>query len=92
MRFVIPAALAIGGLVLMVMAVFNERRMQRHRQPGVTYAQATFRRDGGWRRTDLFTPAGLQYQRQASRYGVSGALLLVFALVGWGIAAALGMR
>jgi hypothetical protein len=65
----------------MAIAVFNERRMHRHRQPGVTYAQATFRRDGGWRRTDLFTTTGLQYQRQASRYGVLGALLWIIALI-----------
>lgn len=67
----------------MCVAVFKERRMHRHRQPGVSYSQATFRRDGGWRRTDLFTPAGLQYQRQASRYGVLGALLWVAALLVW---------
>jgi hypothetical protein len=65
----------------MAVAVFNERRMHRHRQPGVSYAQATFRKDGGWRRTDLFTPVGLQYQRRASRYGVVGALLWILALV-----------
>lgn len=77
----IPIALGIGGAVSMAIAVFSERRMHRHRQPGVTYAQATFRRDGGWRRADLFSPAGLQYQRQASRYGVLGALLWILALI-----------
>ena len=65
----------------MAMAVFNERRMHRHRQPGVSYAQATFRRDGGWRRADLFSADGLAYQRRASRYGVLGALLWILALV-----------
>jgi hypothetical protein len=71
----------LAGTISMAIAVFNERRMHRHRQPGVTYAQATFRRDGGWRRTDLFTPAGLGYQKQASRYGVLGALLWIVALI-----------
>jgi len=65
----------------MAVAVFNERRMHRHRQPGVTYAQATFRKDGGWRRSDLFTPTGLRYQRIASRFGVLGALLWILALI-----------
>lgn len=65
----------------MSIAVLNERRMHRHRQPGVTYAQATFRRDGGWRRIDLFTEEGLRYQRQASRYGVAGAALWILALL-----------
>jgi len=65
----------------MGIAVLNERRMHRHRQPGVTYAQATFRRDGGWRRTDLFTPTGLEYQRRASRYSAFGALLWILALI-----------
>ena len=55
--------------------------MHRHRQPGVTYAQATFRRDGGWRRTDLFTESGLQYQRRASRYGAIEILLWILALI-----------
>lgn len=65
----------------MAVAVFNERRMNRHRQPGVSYSDATFRRDGGWRRDDLFTPTGLAYQRRASRYGVLGVLLWILALV-----------
>jgi hypothetical protein len=62
-------------------AVVNERRMQRHRQPGVDYGQVTWRRDGGWRRADLFTETGLAYQREASRYGVVGAALLIVALL-----------
>lgn len=65
----------------MGVAVLNERRMHRHRQPGVTYAQATYRRDGGWRRTDLFTPEGLAFQRRASKYGVLGAALWILALL-----------
>jgi hypothetical protein len=65
----------------MGVAVFHERRMHRHRQPGVTYTQATFRKDGGWRRKDLFTPAGLHNQHRASRYGVLGLLLWILALV-----------
>jgi hypothetical protein len=65
----------------MVVAIYNERRMHRHRQPGVTYAQATFRRDGGWRRADLFTAEGLRIQRFASLCGVSGAALWVLGLI-----------
>jgi hypothetical protein len=83
----IPAALALAGSILVGVAVLNERRMHRHRQPGVTYAQATYRRDGGWRRADLFTPEGLAYQRQASRYGVIGAALWVLALIAWAVVA-----
>jgi len=70
-------------VLLLAAGIFNERRMHRHRQPGVTYARATFRHDGGWRRTELFTPIGLQYQRQASRYGFTGLLLLMLALLVW---------
>jgi len=55
--------------------------MHRHRQPGITYARATYRVDGGWRRADLFTPEGLAFQRKASRYGVMGAALWVLALI-----------
>jgi len=54
--------------------------MQRHRQPGVSYAQVTWRRDGGWRRADLFTPEGLAHQKLASRYGLMGVLLWLAAL------------
>ena len=76
-------ALAIVGTLLMVAAVYNERRMQRHRQPGVTYAQVTLRRDGGWRRSDLFTEEGLRYQRLASGFGVPAAVLWAFAVLAW---------
>lgn len=81
----VPTALAAAGTLSMAIAVFNERRMHRYRQPGVTYAQATFRRDGGWRRADLFMPEGLRYQRQASRFGVTGALLWVLSLIAYAI-------
>lgn len=90
----IPRTLAVGtsgalfaaGLVLLVLAVRQERLMQRHRQPGVSYRAVTFRRDGGWRRSDLFTPEGLAHQRRASGFGAAGAAcwvvsLLVLALV-----------
>ena len=80
----IPIALAVAGGTALIVAVFNERRMNRHRQPGVTYAQVTLRRDGGWRRADLFKAEGLKYQGAASRYGLAGALLLVMALIAWG--------
>ena len=85
----VSAILAGIGVVLLGAAVIAERRMQRHRQPGVTYAQVTLRRDGGWRRADLFTPAGLRYQRRASLCGVVGALLLAASLLAW---IALGTR
>ena len=68
------------GTACVLVAVYHERRMHRHRQPGVTYAQATFRRDGGWRRTDLFTDEGLAHQRRASTFGVTGAALWLLAL------------
>jgi hypothetical protein len=77
----LAAALGIAGTLLMGVAVYNERRMQRHRQPGVSYSQVTFRRDGGWKRSDLFTDAGLRYQRRASGFGVPAALLWVLALL-----------
>ena len=67
----------------MAAAIYNERRMHRHRQPGVTYGQATYRRDGGWRRADLFTAEGLAYQRKASTLGITGAALWLLALIAW---------
>jgi hypothetical protein len=69
------------GTAAMLVAIVFERLMHRHRQPGVTYAQATFRRDGGWRRDDLFLPRGLAYQRKASTFGVLGAGLWVLGLI-----------
>ena len=72
-----------AGLLFLSAAVWNERRMQRHRQPGVTYRAVTLRRDGGWRRTDLFTETGLRYQRRASTFGLAGTACLVAALGTW---------
>jgi len=62
--------------------------MQQHRQPGVTYAAATFRRDGGWRKSELFTARGLEYQAQAARFGMTAAALWVVALLSWALLAA----
>ncbi|HEY0997706.1 MAG TPA: hypothetical protein VGD77_17075 [Gemmatimonadaceae bacterium] len=75
--------LAAAGVMLLVTAVACERRMHRHRQPGVSYADATLRLDGGWRRPDLFTAEGLRLQRRASRCGVTGAGLLLASLALW---------
>lgn len=75
--------LAVAGLAFFGAAVVHERRMHAHRQPGVGYAQATFRRDGGWRRADLFTEAGLRHQRGASLFGITGAALLVASILLW---------
>jgi hypothetical protein len=79
-RLWLPGMIAAAGVVSLGWAVVNERRMQRHRQPGVSYAQVTWRRDGGWRRGELFTETGLAHQKRASRFGVFGAVLLVSAL------------
>ena len=81
----VAEALAIAGTLLMGVAIYNERRMQRHRQPGVTYAQVTFRKDGGWRRSELFTPEGLKHQRRASGFGVPAALLWALAVLAWSL-------
>ena len=67
----------------MGVAIWNERMMQRHRRPGVTYAQVTFRKDGAWRNSELFTDEGLRYQRRASGFGVPAALLWVLALIAY---------
>ncbi len=66
-------------------AILSERRMHEHRQPGVTYGQATFRVievDGRWQNGTLFTPEGLRHQKRASFSAVTGFLL-------WGVAATL---
>lgn len=84
----IAAALAVAGNASVIVAVYNERRMQRHRQPGLSYAQVTWRRDGGWRRADLFKPEGLAYQRRAARYGATGVLLWILAAVAYIVSAA----
>ena len=75
--------LALSGVGCLTVAVVNERLMHRHRQSGVTYADATLRRDGGWRRADLFTADGLRHQRRASAWGVTGAALLVASVFAW---------
>jgi hypothetical protein len=74
-------ALVLGGIAALAWAVVNERRMQRHRRQGVTWGQVTWRRDGGWRREDLFTPEGLIFQRRASKWGLTGTVLLLCAVV-----------
>lgn len=78
-------SLLIGGAgtLSVAVAIFHERRMQRHRRPGVGYGEATFRRDGGWRRGDLYTDEGLIHQRLASRYGFGGIGLWILALLSW---------
>ena len=81
----VAGVLAVAGTLLMGVAVYNERRMQRHRQPGVTYAQVTLRKDGGWRRSDLFTEEGLKYQRRASGFGVPAAFLWALAVGAWAL-------
>jgi hypothetical protein len=82
-QLVVSGSLALAGGVALAVAVAFERRMHGHRRPGVSYRAATFRLDGGWRRDDLFTPAGLAYQRRASRWALAGAALLVASLVAW---------
>ena len=83
LQLLTTATLAFLGVASAAIAVRHERRMQRHRQPGVTYAAATLRKDGGWRRADLFTPEGLAHQKQASRYGLTALLLWLLALAAW---------
>jgi hypothetical protein len=79
----LPLILAAAGLVCVAVAVVFERRMQRHRRPGVSYRDVTLRVDGGWRRDDLFTPEGLALQRRAARCGWLGAALWVLAVAAW---------
>lgn len=79
----VAIAFALGGLLSAGVAVVHERRMQRHRLPGVTYADVTFRKDGGWRRDDLFTPEGLAAQRRASRAGLTALLCWLLSLASW---------
>jgi len=75
--------LAAAGAISVLAAVACERLMHRHRRPGVTYWRATLRKDGGWRRGDLFDDRGLAHQRRASRFGVLGAGLWLLALASW---------
>jgi hypothetical protein len=79
-QVIISGGLAAAGVLFAGLAVFNERRMHRHRQPGVTYGAATLRRDGGWRRTDLFTAEGLRFQSRASGFGILAVVTWVLAL------------
>lgn len=85
----VAGSIALLGVACLGAAVVNERRMQRHRQPGVSYREVTLRRDGGWRRDELFTEQGLRHQRRASRWGLTGGALLVVALLAWVV---LGVR
>lgn len=77
---VVVGTLGVTGVICAGLAVRQERRMHRHRQPGVTYAAATLRRDGGWRRSDLFTPEGLRHQAAAARLGFATVVCWVLAL------------
>ena len=79
----VASVIATAGVVCLATAVMYERRMHRHRQPGVSYAEATLRKDGGWRRSDLFTAVGLQLQRKASLWGVTGGVLLLASIAAW---------
>ena len=71
----------IAGAIALAVGIWNERIMQRHRRPGVSYRDVTLRRDGGWRRADLFTDEGLAYQRRASARGFPGLALLILAVI-----------
>ena len=82
-QLLVSATLAGLGVFTLGLAVACERAMQRHRQPGVSYRAVTLRKDGGWRRTDLFTDTGLRYQRRASSFGVIGAVLLLASLLAY---------
>jgi len=87
-QFLVTSFFALAGAVAATLAIVSERRMQQHRQPGVTYGAVTFRRDGGWRRPELFTARGLEYQAQASRFGVAAAVFWLVALLSWVLLAA----
>ena len=82
-QLLVASCFGVAGLSSVGAAVWNERRMQRHRQPGVGYARVTLRRDGGWRRADLFTPDGLAHQARASRFALAGVVCWVLALAAW---------
>ena len=82
-QLAVSVSLAAIGIALLGSAIWNERQMQRHRQPGITYRDVTLRVDGAWRRADLFTAVGLRYQRRASAFGLAGALCLLAALFAW---------
>lgn len=82
-QVLVASVIATAGVLCLATAVRYERRMHRHRQPGVSYAEATLRKDGGWRRSDLFTSVGLQWQRKASFWGLTGGVLLLASIVAW---------
>ena len=86
----VAGVLAIVGLAFAIRAIAAERRMQRHRRPGVSYWTATLRRDGGWQQADLFSGEGLVEQRRAARAGVTAAVLWVLALATMVLGAAMG--
>jgi hypothetical protein len=75
------------GIVSLTTAIVNERRMQRHRQPGVSYADVTLRRDGGWKRAELFTDEGLRFQRRAAKWGFYGMVFIVLTAILWTVGA-----
>lgn len=86
-QMIVSSAFAVIGLVAVIVAVTNERRMQRHRRPNVSYADVTFRRDGAWRRKDLFDAQGLVYQRRAAASGMLAAACWLTAIVAWALLA-----
>jgi len=77
----VGVALIAVGIAAEIEAVYHERMMQRHRRPGVSYWSATLRRDGGWRRSDLFNDEGLSHQRRAATWGMTGVALILAGLV-----------
>jgi hypothetical protein len=79
----VSGLLAAAGVAFAALAVVSERRMQRHRLPGISYLAVTLRRDGGWRRTDLFTAEGLRHQRRASTFGIAAAGSWLLAVAAW---------
>lgn len=80
-QLVAAGSLGVAGVICAALAVRSERHMHRHRQPGVTWAAATLRPDGGWRRAELFTPAGLRHQVAAARLGFATVVCWVLALI-----------
>jgi hypothetical protein len=83
LQVIASSLVALVGVGFLAAAITHERRMHAHRQPGVNYSQATFRRDGGWRRRDLFTDTGLFHQQRASLCGMTGAALLLASVFIW---------
>jgi hypothetical protein len=79
--FLMTVGLGSFGLLAIAVAIWNERLMQRHRQRGVSYRQVTWRWDGGWRRSDLFTEQGLLHQRRAAKWGFIGVGCVLLALM-----------